>query len=71
MHPTKIQIAIFAATDSADISLDEVEIDFSFSLGAVQARVDLDTGSPKTLPLTTLMVLSKHISHTQPTVVFP
>jgi len=33
-----------AATDSADISLDEVEIDFLFTSGAVQARVDLDTG---------------------------
>jgi hypothetical protein len=32
-----------AATDSSDVSLDEVEIDFLFNSGAVSARVDLDT----------------------------
>jgi hypothetical protein len=32
-----------ATTDSTDISLDEVEIDFLFNSGAVSARVDLDT----------------------------
>ena len=32
-----------APTDSTDISLDEVEIDFLFNSGAVSARVDLDT----------------------------
>ena len=31
--------------DSSDISLDEVEIDFLFTSGAVSARVDLDTNS--------------------------
>jgi len=34
-----------ASTDSSDISLDEVEIDFLFNSGSVSARVDIDTNS--------------------------